>query len=260
MRAVLLALTLLLPLTLLPTAAGGQVVPDPLPAFGDLDSPLRPGADMPGCTFNFVFYDGVLDRLPDGTFEDPTAYIGTAAHCTDEVGEVVDLVGYGPIGTVVFDSDIDIAPNNNADFALIELFPHVIGDTNPTVLDWGGPVGFITPDELQIGDVFSIHGYGMGFGELEQTQARKAVLAGWDADEYSSFGPIYFGDSGASLVHDRTGKALGIVSRAGLDAPFPPSSLTGAMLPYIFEELAEAGFGDVVLADGQPFANPVIDF
>ena len=39
MRAVLLALTLLLPLTLLPTAAGGQVAPDPLPAFGDLDSP-----------------------------------------------------------------------------------------------------------------------------------------------------------------------------------------------------------------------------
>ena len=251
MRRFLLPLVLLL--SLLPAVAHGDPSSpvDPLPAFGGLDAPLRPGADMPGCTFNFVYYDSVLDVLPDGTRETPTAYIGTAGHCTDELDEEVSLVGYGPIGRVVFDSDIDIDPNDSADFTLIELYPHVVADTNPTMLDWGGPTGFVTAEELQVGDLFSIHGYGTGYGSTSVTQARKAAIVGWDDEEYAANGPIHFGDSGASLLHDRTGKALGIVSRANLDGPFPPSSLTGAMMPYIFAELAEAGFGDVVLANAQ---------
>ncbi len=61
--------------------------------------------------------------------------------------------------------------------------------------------------------------------------------------------PAVYGDSGAPIRHDRTGNAMGIVSRFGFFAT-RPSTDTGPMMPWIVSELTAAGFGKVVLARG----------
>ena len=216
---------------------------DVRPAFGDLSSPIRPGASLGGyCTFNWVFYD-VVDA---GAGQVPAAYIGTAGHCTDEVGERVKL-GTGPeIGTVVYDSD---KAASTVDFSLIRLDASRVATTNPTMLGWGGPSGFVTPAQVAVGDQVDVHGYGIVLGDLDQTRSRYGFLVGKTDDEYVADMPAVNGDSGSPLLHHSTGKALGIISRYGFFA-VPPSTDTGPMMPWIFRELTEAGF-NVTLATAQ---------
>lgn len=241
-RSSLLAL-LVLAVVLSPVAATGAPA-EVEPAWGGLDAPLRPGDSMGHCTLNFLFYDSVVD-LEAG--EAPTGYMGTAAHCTDRVGETVVAEGYGAIGKVVYDSDVTPGADDLVDFALIELDPEVIADANPTVRTWGGPVGHVRADDLRRGDIVDLHGYGMIVGDRPLTRDRQGVVVNWTADEYVVDMPAVNGDSGGPLIHDRTGQALGIVSRYGF-AAMPPSTDTGPLLTFIFDELATAGFGDVVLA------------
>lgn len=221
----------------LPAAAAPA---DPRPAFGDLASPIRPGASLGGyCTFNFVYYDSVLEEG-----QAPVAYIGTAGHCTDDVGERVELEGLGAIGTVVYDSDL---VDSGVDFSLIRIDGDLVGRTNPQMLGWDGPTGFATAADLQRGDIVDLHGYGLVLGQNDLTRDRQGVLVNWTEDEYVVDMPAVNGDSGSPLLQDRTGRALGIVSRYGF-AAIPPSTDQGPLMPYIFRELARAGLGDVVLA------------
>ena len=223
--------------------APAQTVVPAEPAWGDLSSPIRPGASLGGyCTYNWVFYDSVLDEG-----QPPTAYIGTAAHCTDEVGERVELGDSGQeIGTVVYDSD---DAGSGVDFSLIQLDDERVAQTNPQMLGWGGPRGAVTTGQLAIGDRVDVHGYGMVLGDFDQTRSRYGFLVNWSDDEYVADMPAVNGDSGAPLLHHDTGLALGIISRYGFTA-LPPSTDTGPMMPWIFRELAAAGLGDVVLALG----------
>lgn len=241
MRTVLaVAVCTLLALGLVP--AGAQEV-DPRPAFGDTSAPLRPGASLGGyCTFNFVFFDSEIDEEAGET---PTGFIGTAAHCTDELDEVVQLDGYGAIGTVVYDSDL---VSSNVDFALIELFDHVIADTNPTMRGFDGPYGSVVADDLSAGDLVSQHGYGMVLGENSLTRSRQGVLVDHTADEFVINGPFMPGDSGSAILHSETGKALGIISRFNFGERGASTDI-GPLMGYIFNELDAAGFDDVVLAD-----------
>lgn len=163
---------------------------------------------MGGCTFNFDFYDGVLEE-----HEEPTGYVGTAAHCTDGVGEVVYLPKYGRVGTVVYDAD-DVCWG--VDFSLIEVDDGVVADTNPTMRGFDGPHGSVTVADLAVGDIVDQHGYGVVLGENDITRSRQGVLVNWDDDEYVVDGPFVNGDSGSPLLHDETGFALGIISRYGL--------------------------------------------
>ena len=215
------------------------------PPFGDESSPLRPGASLGGyCTFNWVFAD-VVDPVTEPE-RVPDAYIGTAGHCTDEAGERVQL-GDGPeIGTVVYDSD---EAGSEVDFSLIRIDAEMVGSTNPTMLGWGGPTGSVTTDDLAMGDQVDVHGYGILLGDLEPTRSRFGFLVNWTDDEYVADMPAVNGDSGSPLLHDETGKALGIISRYGFAAT-PPSTDTGPMMPWIFRELQAAGF-DVALATAQ---------
>ncbi|MDP9066971.1 MAG: S1 family peptidase [Actinomycetota bacterium] len=201
------------------------------PAWGGADSPIRPGSSMGGCTFNFVFY------TPGTVRKQPRAFIGTAAHCTDKVGERVEHASVGEIGTVVYDSDL---VNSEVDFTLIEIDRDKVSQTNPEVLHWGGPTRSITADDLAIGDRIDIYGYGVGLGATEQTRPRYGFLVGYNEKEYQADMPAVNGDSGSPLIHHETGAALGIISRYGI--AIPPSTDLGPLMPWIFEELKAAGF------------------
>lgn len=207
------------------------------PAWGGSDSPLRPGASLGGCTFNFVFYKpGTKSSAPKG-------YIGTAGHCTDELAQKVSQPELGEIGEVVYDSDL---VESGVDFSLIEIYPQFISKTNPEVLHWGGPTRASNDEDLQQGDQIDVYGYGIGFGSAEQTRPRYGVLFSWTDEEYKADMPAVNGDSGAPLIHHETGAAFGIISRYGFPDPFTgdvvASTDLGPRIGWILEELATAGF------------------
>jgi trypsin len=211
-----------------------------VPEWGGLDSPLRPGASLVGgCTFNFVFYKPGTQARP------PIAYIGTAAHCTDELDQPISQSELGAIGTVVYDSDLVDSP---VDFSLIKIDPKFVASTNPQVLGWGGPTGVVTMDDLDVGDQIDIYGYGLGVGLSEQTRPRYGYLVAWNEHEYQADMPAVNGDSGSPLIHHETGAALGIVSRYGFVVP--PTTDLGPLMPWILDELHKAGF-DVRLATAE---------
>jgi hypothetical protein len=58
--------------------------------------------------------------------------------------------------------------------------------------------------------------------------------------------PAVNGDSGAPLLHDKTGYALGIISRYGIRVP--PSTDIGPLVDWALREVRRSGFPDVVLA------------
>ncbi|MDQ3991456.1 MAG: serine protease [Actinomycetota bacterium] len=205
------------------------------PPWGPLNSPIRPGSQFgDSCTYNWVFNDQASTSV----------YIGTAAHCTEAVGERASLGGFGQIGTVVYDSDV---VGSDVDFSLIQIDGHLVGQTNPTMRGFAGPVGAVSPNALERGDIVDVYGYGIGVGLREETRARQGVLVNWTQNEYVADMPAVNGDSGAPLLHDETGRALGIISRYGFSA-VPPSTDVGPMMPWIMSELAKAGFGHVRLA------------
>ena len=213
--------------------------PTRTPAWGPDDSPLRPGASLGGyCTFNFVFFTAGTKKAA------PKGYIGTAGHCTDKIGEVVENPAVGPVGEVVYDSDL---VGSNVDFSLIELDPKIISETNPTVFHWGGPTRSATPEDLAVGDQVDVYGYGVGLGATEQTRPRYGFLVGFSDKEYQADMPAVNGDSGSPLIHHETGAALGIISRYGIEG-VPPSTDLGPLMGWIFEELKASGFGNVQLA------------
>lgn len=208
-----------------------------VPAWGGPEAPLRPGSSLGGyCTFNFVFY------RPGTATKAPKAYIGTAGHCTDKLGEEAELAGTGIIGKVVYDSDL---VKSGVDFSLIEIDPAFVSQTNPEVRVWGGPTRPATVEDFAVGDQVDVHGYGVGVGATEQTRPRSGALFSWTEKEYQADMPAVNGDSGAPLIHHETGAALGIISRYGFTVP--PSTDLGPLMTWILEELDKAGF-DVRLA------------
>lgn len=206
-----------------------------VPAWGGEDSPIRPGSSLGGyCTFNFVFY------TPGTATKAPKAYIGTAGHCTDEIGEETELPGVGVIGKVVYDSDLVEGEYTGVDFSLIEIDPKLVGKTNPTVLGWGGPTRSATVEDFAIGDQVDVHGYGLVLGQNDVTRSRYGALVSWTEKEYQADMPAVNGDSGSPLIHHETGAALGIISRYGFTVP--PSTDLGPLMTWIFEALDAEGF------------------
>src|SRR5688500_12034566 len=87
------------------------------PAWGGLDSPRRPGAGVGYCPYNCVYY------TPGAAKAAPKAYIGTAGHCTDTIGERMSHPALGEIGTVVYDSDL---VSSGVDFSLVEIDANMV--------------------------------------------------------------------------------------------------------------------------------------
>lgn len=221
------------------------------PVWGNKDhAPLRPGSAAPGCTFNYLWIDPVVHAY----------FIGTAAHCTDnpDAVDVEDGTGIrysspaiGEIGTVVFDSDSprlqeEFGVEDRVDFSLVILDEGINLQAHPSMLDFAGPFGIVGCGDVSVGDLLSWHGYAVAFGQTEFTQPRSAVMTQCDGKDYSVEGPMTFGDSGASVIH-QSGDAIGIVSRAGIGS-MPPAVGTGATIPYILDELAKVPYlGNVTM-------------
>lgn len=226
----------------------------PTPAYAATpeDAYVRPGAgvgeDLGGdppmteidayCTYDWVFHDVVEPDPETGEYPTPKAYIGTAGHCTDDVGERMSIIGGGEIGTVVYDSDLG---SSGVDFSLVELDPQVVGDTHPQMRGFAAPTGYAKPADLAEGQFVGIHGYGVVLGQNDLTRTREGVLVAWNDDEYVADMPAVNGDSGAPLVLSESGLALGIISRYGFGAT-PPSTDTGPLLNWVLRELDAAGF------------------
>lgn len=177
------------------------------------DKPIQPGAviNAPhGCTFNFVFRDANR-RL----------YIGTAGHCVDRVGQVVTDGQDRGVGTVVYRRQ---DPGDYDDFALIRIYSSRYGDVNPAVRHWGGPTGYTTHTQTATGDRVLLSGYGMIFDLTSATRPRPGVLVQDDHADYRTYSPSIFGDSGGPVLHEATGKALGVVS--GFIVPEFPQTIS----------------------------------
>lgn len=204
-----------------------------VPEWGPLESAfIRPGSSLGGyCTFNFLFY-GL----------NGSAYIGTAGHCTDDIGERVSSAGE-EIGTVVYDSDLI---GHGSDFSLILLDAERVEQAHPQMRGFNGPTGIIGTDELSEGDIINVYGYGAAVGQSDVTRPRSGVLVAWNDWEYDIDIPAVNGDSGASLLH-QSGQAFGIISRYGIDGEVP-STDTGPLMSFVFDGMAQAGYGDVQLA------------
>jgi hypothetical protein len=191
------------------------------------DVPIQPGAQVSTssglCTLNFVFREGG-DR-----------YVGTAGHCVEAIGERVVATGAGAFGTVVFRRD-----SGPDDFALILIDDDKLPLVSPVVRGIGLPLGYVRSTETATGDLVSLTGYGLGFSLLPETRTRRGVLAGDTDHEFFAEIPGIFGDSGAPLIHEPTGAALGIAS--GVDVTLPPSTLVGTTVERAMVLARAAGF------------------
>jgi hypothetical protein len=221
--------------------------------WGDASSAfIRPGAPIGWCTYNFLFVDPAGEN-ETGT---PTYYIGTAAHCVDDVDDRMPLAGHGEIGEVAFTSynDTFVEDYNvrrGVDFALIRLDPGMNLNAHPQMMNTEGPTGYTTAEDVALGDELEHHGYGMVFGEVEPLRDRPGWIVSYGQD-FCSESVVWWGDSGSPVLHKDTGKALGIVSRAGWVECTPVSQLAGATVEHILDELAKTPWSNVrlVLADG----------
>ena len=139
-----------------------------------------------GCTANFVFTNGA-------------PHIGTAAHCTDKVGDVVimqvDTTTLAEVGTVV-KRTAEEEPGE--DFALIQIFPDVAAKwgVNPAI-PTGGPQGIFTGCDP--GQVVKNYGHGYGVA-VAQGKPEAGVTAHWYDDAYGWFGAGIMGDSGSGIT------------------------------------------------------------
>lgn len=219
------------------------------PTWGDVaTAKVRPGGPISDGGVEGVYADASCTSA--FLFVDPVAqiyYMSTAAHCVEGkssgdrngVGSRVVVPSAGEVGTVVFDGDNVTAA---IDFLLIQLDPDVNLVANPQVVELEGPTGFIDCGQVKIGDAFAWHGYGTGFEEAGQMQKRGGTIDDCKNDTFYGFAPAVIGDSGSAVLHTATGAALGVlVATSG-------SAAEGPMLPFIFRELAKAGFGNVALA------------
>jgi hypothetical protein len=144
-----------------------------------------------GCTANFIFTN-------DGNWR-TRPYIGTAAHCTDGVGDTVvmqvDTTTLAEVGRVVKRTATE---DPGADFALIEVFPEVAAKwgVNPAI-PTGGPQGIYTGCQAGL----PVKDYGHGYGvAVEQGKPEFGVSAHWYDDGYGWFGYGFPGDSGSGVT------------------------------------------------------------
>lgn len=194
---------------------------------------LQPGdymvAGSSACTTNFV-YDGTNSLAGK-------VYIGTAAHCVANVGQDVSESNGTVWGDVALIGDANAAA---PDYAFIEVRAAHVSRVRSWVKGYPAwPTGVTDFNETLIGDQVQISGHGLGFQFHPVTQEkRQAVLTRDTASIHDVAGPIDFGDSGGPLVHIKTGKALGIVSRACIGA----CSETGPTVQGILALAASRGF------------------
>lgn len=179
-------------------------------------TPVHPGdymeSSVGGCTLGFAF-DGTGAKAGN-------VYFATAGHCVDHVGEDIILLS----GTIIGDvAAIGNAAAPATDWALIQVRDQYEVDVRGAVRGHpSSPRGYTNPTETAQFDLVRFSGYGLGFDLLPTTREQRVGLLGSDSGEtYDLIGLDISGDSGGPVIHDRTGKALGLVSRGCVTALAP---------------------------------------
>ena len=195
------------------------------------------------CTLGFAF-NGTGSKAGN-------VYFATAAHCVDHVNEDIRLLS----GTIIGDvAAIGNAATTAADWALIKVRDQYEGGVRGAVRGHPTfPRGYTKPSETAQFDLVRFSGYGMGFDLLPLTRESRLGLLGSDSGEtYDLIGLDTFGDSGGPVMHDKTGKALGLVSRGcgialvvitvPLVCPGPIATSLGPTVQGILAKAAAKGF------------------
>ncbi|HEX2295670.1 MAG TPA: hypothetical protein VHN37_10220 [Actinomycetota bacterium] len=187
--------------------------PSTAPPFGTGEClGVRPGAmistDEGTCTLNFVFRD------PRGR-----SYVGTAGHCTLSAdGHARWKWGAGPSVTGPSDEPIGrfvfATVDDEYDFGLIRLYDGI--DPDPEMCVFGGPTG-IESGERAEPFVVQYYGNGTVMGNAQVVNvptlpARSALAPEMrNRGEVTATGAAIFGDSGAGVIAEDTGRAVGVL-------------------------------------------------
>jgi hypothetical protein len=188
-----------------------------------------------GCTANFIFTDGA------------SQYVGTARHCTDNVGQEVtmqvDTTTIAVVGTVAKMTSGEGVPGN--DWALIKIDPAVAAKwgVSPAMPVIGGPQGVYTGCGPT--PVFHYgHGYGVAVG---QGKVEGGVATNVYDDGYGWTGFGAPGDSGSGVLTSPGGTAIGDFTHLIVDlGAYPGSDLAGTRITKILSQFGVS----LVNADG----------
>jgi hypothetical protein len=255
------------------------------PSWAPADSAtITPGVQMytagAQCTGNFVFTDSASN-----------VYVGYAAHCagtgeaTDTngcdagsrpLGTKVDFVRGGSLvtsgqkvgtGTLVYSSWLAMqeagTTDSNAcsynDFALVKVDSQYVGDVNPSVPFWGGPVGINTAGTSAGEDVFSYGNSSLrgGIEVLSPKQGTSLGTAGggWTHPVYT-VSPGVPGDSGSAFL-DSEGRAMGTLSTLAI-APLAGSNGVSDLNNELAFAKANSGISGLALVPGTEPFSPIL--
>ena len=234
------------------------------------------------CTSNFVFTDASSN-----------VYVGYAAHCaglgeaTDTNGCLNESVPLGTkvtfneggsllsegtqvgTGTLVYSSwrtmrDLGETDENTCaynDFALVQVDPEFVGDVNPSIPFWGGPVG-IDADGTAAGDRVYTYGNSSLRAGLEPLSPHTGMSLGDDAADGGWSHPLYTvgpgipGDSGSAFL-SQDGQAVGTLSTLGL-APLPASNNIGDLAKELAYAQQHSGIAGLELVEGTEPFSPIL--
>jgi hypothetical protein len=195
-----------------------------------------------GCTANFIFTDGA------------SYYVGTAGHCSNQVGETVtmqvDTTTLADVGTVVKRTPHAAGDGiPGSDFTLIKLDPAVVAKwgVDPAIPVVGGPNGVYDGCGPE-----TVRHYGHGYAvAVAQGKPSAGLATNWFDNAYGWTGFGLPGDSGSPVV-TTDGRAAGNFTHLIVHTGFPGSDLAGMRITSI---LAFAGVS-LVNADGSTSAGP----
>jgi hypothetical protein len=220
------------------------------------------------CTSNFVFQDG------------SGAYLGQAAHCSGTggatetngcesgslpVGTPVEIDGASRPGTMVYNSwitmqavgetDADTCQYN--DFALVQIDPADVPNTNPSVPFFGGPTGV---GEAAVGSTVYSYGNSSLRGGASTLSPKQGTVVsvdggGWSRTVYTAT-PGIPGDSGSGFL-SASGQAFGVLSTLQV-LPTAGSNGVGDLSNELDYMRANSTFGSVQLVNGTESFQPGI--
>ncbi|HYJ69915.1 MAG TPA: hypothetical protein VEX15_19855 [Nocardioidaceae bacterium] len=241
---------------------------------------ITPGVQMytkgAQCTANFVFTDS-----------SGTVYVGYAAHCAG-TGEATDTNGCNtkslPLGTKVsfvrggsvvaggeqvgtgelaYSSWLTMQQtgdhNANAcafnDLALVKVDRAFVGDVNPSVPFWGGPVG-LDSNGTAVGDQVYSFGNSSLRGGVEALSPKTGLSIGNEGNAWShnvyTVTPGIPGDSGSGFM-DAQGHALGVLSTVQL-APLVGANGVGDLAKEVAYASHHGMSGLEVVPGTKPFS------
>lgn len=221
------------------------------------------------CTANFIYSDG------------SNVYIGQAAHCSGTgaatatngctaqslpEGTPVQVDGASKPGVMVYNSwirmqaagETDAETCQYNDLALVRIDPADVGQVNPSVPGWGGPVGVSS-----LGDTGStVYTYGNsslrgGVTTLSPKQGTVVQRSpgGWSTDVYTAT-PGIPGDSGSGFLNS-SGAAAGVLSTVAI-APLAGSNGVGDLPRELAWMRAHGGPAANVVAGTEPFQTSLV--